>query len=531
MKPTDGADSTCRCIALLQKDRAIIPAPATEAAIIEEMIAVTTINMECSQKKSHTEVESRFSERHEHFDWIAQNEWEPSLVLDHFHRQLLRHFHHHIPKGSSVLECGCGAGDLLADLQPLRGVGIDFSPGMLEKARSQHGKLPGLEFVEGDVQNEPFIEKFDHIVLDYLIGYLPDIQSALTNLQKAAHDRTRLHITTLNGLWRFPLKVAVACGVAMPQPSSNWLSLQDLVNLLELCGWEVVNSESIQLLPLELSFVTSFVNGVLVRLPGIRHLGMTIAITARPRRALKPRSAISCSVIVPARNEAGNIRSALDRIPVLGIRTEVIFVEGNSKDDTWNVIEHEIASYSGPHLVQALRQRGKGKWDAVSLGFNAARGEILVIQDADLTAIPEDLPKFYEALVTGVAEFVNGSRLIYPMESSAMRFLNFLGNKFFAMALSYVIGQPVKDSLCGTKMILRSDYARLVARIAVLGNFDPFGDFNLLFGASLLDLKIRDLPVRYRDRTYGATNISRFSHGWLLLRMTWFALCNLKFRS
>jgi hypothetical protein len=402
---------------------------------------------------------------------------------------------------------------------------------MLERARSKYGNTPELEFVQGDVQTERFAEKFDHIVLDYLIGYLPDIQSALVNLQKASHERTRLHITTLNWLWRFPLKVAEAFGAVMPQPPSNWLSLQDLINLLELSGWEVVNFESTQLFPFEWPLLSSASNGVLVRLPGIRHLGITVAITARPRRKVVPRNEVSCSVIVPARNEAGNIKPALDRIPVLGLRTEVIFVEGNSTDNTWDVLQSEIRSYNGPHLVRALRQPGKGKWDAVSTGFNAARGDVLVVQDADLTSIPEDLPKFYEALVDGVAEFVNGSRLIYPMESRAMRFLNFLGNKFFALALSYVLGQPVKDSLCGTKMILRSDYERLLKRIAVLGDFDPFGDFNLLFGACLLDLKIRDLPVRYRDRTYGETNISRFTHGWLLLRMTWFALRNLKFRS
>jgi glycosyltransferase involved in cell wall biosynthesis len=207
----------------------------------------------------------------------------------------------------------------------------------------------------------------------------------------------------------------------------------------------------------------------------------------------------------------------------------VIFVEGHSRDDTWAVIQRETAAYRGPHRVRALRQTGKGKWDAVRTGFGAARGEVLVIQDADLTAPPEELTKFYEALTAGSAEFVNGSRLVYPMEARAMRFLNLLGNKFFALALSYVLGQPVKDSLCGTKMILRSDYERLLRRIAVLGDFDPFGDFNLLFGAALLDLRIRDLPVRYKDRTYGETNISRFSHGWLLLRMTWFALWRLKF--
>ncbi len=466
----------------------------------------------------------------EHFDWVAANDSRPRAAQHDFHAQLLRHYSQHIPAGSRVLECGCGAGDLLAGLKPSFGLGVDFSPAMLEKARKRHGAEASLHFQEMDVQDAPVGEKFDHIVLDYLTGYLTDIQATLQNLQTAAHTRTRLHITTLNTLWLHFLLLAEGLGAVMPQPPSNWLSHHDLFNLLELSGWEVVTFERVQLFPFDWPLISPLLNHILVRLPFIRHFGITLSITARPRRVCPVDGEFSCSVIVPARNESGNIRPALERIPVLGRRTEVIFVEGNSRDDTWETIQREVAAYRGPHLVRALKQPGKGKWDAVRTGFAAARGDVLVIQDADLTAPPEDLPKFYEALVSGSAEFINGSRLVYPMEARAMRFLNLLGNKFFANALSFVLGQAVKDSLCGTKMLLRSDYERLLRRIAVLGDFDPFGDFNLLFGSALLDLRIRDLPVRYRDRTYGETNISRFTHGWLLLRMTWFALWRIKFR-
>jgi len=466
----------------------------------------------------------------EHFDWVAANDADARRAQRDFHSQLLRHFRHHIPEGGRVLECGCGNGDLLAGLRPARGLGIDFSPAMLRKARENHGARSELDFQEQDIEAASIGEKFDHIVLDYLTGYLTDIQATLRNLRYVAHERTRLHLTTLNTLWQQPLNVAVGLGSVMRQPPSNWLSHGDLFNLLELAGWEVVGFERLQLFPFNWPLLSPLLNSVCVRLPLIRHFGITVAITARPKAACPVTDEVSCSVVVPARNESGNIRAALERIPTLGRRTEVIFVEGNSRDDTWQVIQQEAADYRGPHLVTALKQPGRGKWDAVRTGFSVARGGVLVIQDADLTAPPEDLPKFYETLVSGTAEFINGSRLVYPMEAQAMRFLNLLGNKFFALALSYVLGQSVKDSLCGTKMLLRSDYDRLLKRIAELGDFDPFGDFNLLFGASLLDLKIRDLPVRYRDRTYGETNISRFSHGWLLLRMTWFALWRLKFR-
>lgn len=464
-----------------------------------------------------------------HFDWVAENDARARREQRGFHEQLLHQHRYHISEGESVLEWGCGAGDLLVGLRASRGLGIDISPRMLARARKRHSATPGIEFREGDIQSEVVEEKFDHIVLNYLIGYLPDIQQALVNLQSASHDRTRLHLTTLNTPWQFVLRLCTKLGLVMPQPVSNWLSLDDLVNLLELAGWEVVRKETLQLLPVEVLFVSTLFNRFLVRWPLIRQLGVTVWITARPRRACSVAGDITCSVIVPARNESGNIRAALERIPVLGRQTEVVFVEGHSRDDTWAVIQRELAEYRGPHAVRALQQPGKGKWNAVHAGFAVAQGAVLVIQDADLTAPPEDLTKFYEALVSGAAEFVNGSRLVYPMEKRAMRFLNLLGNKFFATALSYVLGQPVKDSLCGTKMILRSDYVRLLKRITVLGDFDPFGDFNLLFGAALMNLRIRDLPVRYKDRTYGETNISRFSHGWLLLKMTWFGLWNVKF--
>jgi SAM-dependent methyltransferase len=465
----------------------------------------------------------------EHFDWVADHDAHARREQQGFHDQLLRQHRYHIPEGERVLEWGCGAGDLLAGLRPSYGLGLDLSPRMLAHAQERHGTVPGLSFRAGDIQREVVGEKFDHIVLNYLIGYLPDVQQALANIQSAAHERTRLHLTTLNTPWQFVLRLCTKLGLVMPQPASNWLSLDDLVNLLELAGWEVVRKETLQLLPVQIPLLAGFCNRFLVRLPLIRQFGVTVWLTARPRRACPVPGDISCSVIVPARNESGNIRAALDRIPVLGRQTEVILVEGHSRDDTWAVIQRETADYRGPHQVRCLQQPGKGKWDAVHAGFAAARGTVLVIQDADLTAPPEDLAKFYEALASGGAEFVNGSRLVYPMEKRAMRFLNLLGNKFFATALSFVLGQSVKDSLCGTKMLLRSDYERLLQRITVLGDFDPFGDFNLLFGAALLNLRIRDLPVRYKDRTYGETNISRFSHGWLLLKMTWFGLWNVKF--
>jgi 2-polyprenyl-3-methyl-5-hydroxy-6-metoxy-1,4-benzoquinol methylase len=458
----------------------------------------------------------------EHFDWAADNDRRARRVQRGFHRQLLAVHRHHIPEGSCVLEWGCGSGDLLRGLNPSRGLGIDLSKKMIERAELKNcSGNAGIVFRVGDLHKDKIDERFDYIVLNYLTGYLRDVQGCLKNLRSSAHARTRLHVTSLNTPWLLPLSLAQRFGAVMKQPSSNWLSKEDHVNLLELAGWELVSWKVEQLFPFQVPLLNGFFNRFLARLPIIRHLGITVHIIARPRaRPPGADSGLSCSVIVPTRNEAGNIAEAFQRIPVLGRETEVIFVEGGSSDNTWEVLSEEIKRYQGPLKVRAVRQSERGKWNAVKEGFESASGDVLVIQDGDLTAPPEDLPKFFEAIQSGVAEFANGSRLVYPLESQAMRFLNILGNHFFAKSLSFVLGQPIKDSLCGTKMLLRDDYLRAMKRIAVLGDFDPFGDFNLLFGAALCDLRIRDIPVRYRDRSYGETNISRFSHGWLLLRMT-----------
>ena len=463
-----------------------------------------------------------------HFDWVSEHDAGARRVQAGFHAEVAALLRQLVPAGSRVLEAGCGRGTLLRALRPARGLGIDISERMLEQARAADDAKGACEYRREDACAFRSEEKFDYIVLDYLVGYLPDVQACLENLRAAAHARTRLCLTSVNNAWTPMLGLGQWLGAVTRQPPSNWVSTRDLVNLLELAGWEVVHRSTEQLFPFRVPLLSGFFNRFLVRLPGLRHFGSSLYLVARPARAAAG-GGLTCSVIVPARNEAGNIRAALERIPAMGAGTEVIFVEGHSHDDTWATIQREIASYRGPLRVRALQQPGRGKWDAVRAGFAMATGDVLVIQDADLTAPPEDLPKFFSAIATGAAEFANGSRLVYPMENEAMRFLNLMGNKFFALALSFTLGQPIKDSLCGTKMLLRSDYERILTRIAVLGDFDPFGDFNLLFGAALLKLRIRDIPVRYKDRTYGETNISRFRHGWLLLKMTAFGLVRIKF--
>ncbi len=281
-------------------------------------------------------------------------------------------------------------------------------------------------------------------------------------------------------------------------------------------------------MPAAIPLLAGLCNRFLVHLPILRHLATYNALIARPMALPRPANP-SLSVVVPARNEAGNIEDAIRRIPDLGAFTELIFIEGGSIDNTWEVMEEMQRKYEGKRRIRIARQPGKGKNDAVKLGFSLAEGDLLTIVDADLTMPPEELPKFYEAVVDGKCEFANGSRLVYPMENEAMRFFNILGNHFFALAFSWLLGQRLKDTLCGTKMLSRKAYASLDANRGYFGDFDPFGDFDLLFGAAKLQLKIRDIPIHYKARVYGDTNISCWRHGMILLRMTFFALRKLKF--
>lgn len=452
-----------------------------------------------------------------YFDWVADNDARSRRWQRSFHRQLLRLHRRYIPPGLKVLEWGCHAGKLLRGLKPSKGLGMDLSPRMVERARSQPQE--GCVFEVGDLHTTRIQEAYDVIVLNYLTGYLQDIQTCFENLQPAAHERTRLYLTSLNTVWLPVLKLGRWLGLNLPQPPSNWLSMNDLCNLLELSGWEVITRRGEQLFPFKLPILEPFLNRVLIRAPFVHHLAATLFIVARPRRKPELKGPVSCSIVVPIRNEAGSIQKALERIPVLGKATEVIFVEGGSRDNTWEAVQRLAREYSGPLQVAHYQQPGRGKWDAVAYGFSKARGDVLVIHDGDMTVPPEALTQFYEALASGLAEMVNGSRLVYPMEGKAMPFLNMLVNKAFALLLSFVLRQPIKDSLCGTKMLLRTDYERILKERPYFGDIDPFGDFTLLFGAARIPLKIRDVPIRYKDRIYGQTNIAYFQNGWLLLRL------------
>ncbi len=439
-----------------------------------------------------------------------------------YHVLLRRYYAFFIPPGSRVLEIGCGVGDLLASLQPSYGVGVDASPKTLAIARDRH---PHLQFHLAEAESFEAREKFDYIILSDVVNDLADVQQLLEHLRAFAHQRTRLVVNFFNMLWRPILALAELLELKAPTPPQNWLSAADMQNLLRLSGWKVVRQDTKILSPVGITFFETILNRALA--PVLSSFCLTIFQVARLPQFQSDKQ-FTCSVVIPARNEEGNIEAAVQRIPNLGAGTEIIFIEGHSKDKTWEEI-HRVAEKYPERRIKILKQKSKGKAGAVREAFAVATGEVLMILDADLTMPPEQLPKFYEALRSGQGEFVNGVRLVYPMEQQAMQFLNMVANKFFGFAFSWLLGQPVKDTLCGTKALFRWDYHEIARNRSYFGEFDPFGDFDLLFGAARLNLKIVDLPIRYQARTYGETNISRWRHGALLFRMVGFAAARLKF--
>jgi SAM-dependent methyltransferase len=446
-----------------------------------------------------------------------------SLAGARRYRGLLAHYYNLlIPADASVLEIGCGAGELLGQIRAQRKTGIDVSPRQIEAAKNQ---VPDAQFFVQAGELLELGETYDVIIISDTLNLAADVQHLLERLQTVAHPETRLILNFQNTLWRPLLSLARGLGLKAAQPQNSWLAASDVVNLLQLSGWDLVFRQNRILVPFPAFGIGRWINRWFA--PFLQWFCLTIFMVARRERPCADRK-LTVSVVIPARNEAGNIAAAVDRTPELGAGTELIFVEGHSRDDTWAEI-NRVTAANPQRKIKMLQQTGRGKGDAVRAGFAVASGDVLIILDADLTMPPEELPKFYDLIASGRAEFANGVRLVYPMEHEAMQFLNLCANKAFGLIFSWLLGQPVKDTLCGTKVLTRRHYEAIAANRGYFGDFDPFGDFDLLFGAAKLNLKIADVPIRYRERTYGTTNIQRWRHGWLLMRMIGFAARKLKF--
>lgn len=470
------------------------------------------------------------SRKAEHFAFAeryaaARAEWRHKAEF--LHHEDLTYLRFLIPEGARVLEIGCGIGDTLAALKPSYGVGVDFSNAMIAQAKSRHQHLT---FVAGDAEHAETVAAlegpFDFILVMDTIGELDDVQAFMALLHPLCRRETRLIVGYFSHLWYPALKLAEWLRLRMPYPEQNVLSPADVMALARLADFDPVKSEMRVLMPFSLFGLGRLINRFISVLPIVRLLALRHYVVCRSER-VAVEEVKSATVVIPARNERGNIEPAVLRVPAFCDDIEIIFIEGHSKDGTAEEMARVKAAYPNRD-IKTMTQPGKGKADAVFTAFDAARGDVLMILDADLTMPPEQLPKFWEALRSGKGEFVNGSRLVYPMDDGAMRFLNLIANKTFSLLFSWLLNQRYTDTLCGTKVLRRTDYQRLKAGKSYFGDFDPFGDFDLIFGAAKLHLKSVDMPIRYAARSYGETQISRFRHGVMLLRMVVFAFFRIK---
>jgi Glycosyl transferase family 2 len=421
-----------------------------------------------------------------------------------------------IEPNQRVLEVRCQTGGLLASLEPSFGVGVEIGQKLVDVAQKNH---PGLHFVCADSEDVELGEKFDYVIVGHIFDTV-DILAALKRVHDHCEQNTRVVIINYNHLWEPVLEFASSVGLRSPYLEPNWVSAEDVNGFLALSGFTPLRTHRIVLFPKYIPLISTFLNEFVAKLPGLRRFCMMQIIVARPKPVAHSENETSVSVVVPCRNEKGNIQAAVERIPDMGRHTEIIFCDDKSTDGTADEVRRMQKLYPDRD-IRLLDGPGICKAENVWTGFRGAKGDVLMILDADLTVMPEELPYFFRALVANTGEFVNGSRLIYPVPKTAMKFFNQAGNKVFGVIFSYLLNQRFKDTLCGTKVFWRKDWLRIEKGLGSWGIRDLWGDYELIFGAWKLHLEIVEMPVHYQERTYGVTKMTRvFWNGVRMLRIS-----------
>ncbi len=454
--------------------------------------------------------EERMREHNEatrsHFEALAPDYDRLKRRNEYYNDYLIKWCRALVPPGRRVLEVGSGRGDVLSAVLPSEGIGIDLSPAMTRLAAEA---FPDLEFRTQAIEDFEGRGDVDVALMINTLEYAYDAGLVLDRIRAALRDNGKLLISTANPIWSPIFKTASRLNLRIPDCKRLFLTNKDVVNLLQLHGFEVTYENMALLMPKGGGLAAGALNWTASRTPYLRHLSSTQLIMAR--KVPEKRREYSVSLIIPCHNEVGNVDRCVREVRKLGTRTEVIFVDDGSTDGTADAIEPSHNPNVETRVISYKPNEGKG--NAVRRGFDAATGDILMILDADLTTHPEELGPLYEAFAEGRAEFVNCTRLVYPMDNAAMKFANYVGNKMFTIAVSLIMGARVSDTLCGTKAMFRWDYEHMT-----LGR-DPWGDYDFLFGAAQQRLVIRELPVHYRDRVFGMSKMAATKHTMNLLRM------------
>lgn len=476
--------------------------PTTETEVEKGAWGVAALQ---SSRQARRELQESIAPRRDR--WIKQNRYYYGRI-----KRMLRFI---VEPGKRILEVRCQTGGLLASVEPSFGVGVEISQKLVEVARNNH---PNLDFVCADPEDLDLGEKFDYVIVGHIFDTV-DILAALDRVNAHCSQNTRVVIINYNQLWEPLLELASSMGLRSPYVEPNWVSAQDVGRFLALSGFTPLRIHEILLFPKYIPLISTFLNEFLAKLPGLRRLCMIQMIVARPKPLAHDENETSVSVIVPCRNEKGNIQAAAERIPEMGKHTEIIFCDDKSTDGTADEVRRMQELYPNRD-IRLLNGPGICKAENVWTGFRGAKGDVLMILDADLSVMPEELPLFFRALVGNTGEFVNGSRLVYPVPKTAMKFFNQAGNRVFGIVFSYLLKQRFKDTLCGTKVLWREDWLRIEPKLGSWGIRDLWGDYELIFGAWKLHLEIVEMPVHYQERTYGLTKMTRvFWNGVRMLRI------------
>jgi ubiquinone/menaquinone biosynthesis C-methylase UbiE len=446
----------------------------------------------------------------------------------YYHDYIKRFMKFIILENSSILELSCRDGDLLAALNPEYGVGVDNHPELIEIARKKYPSR-NLKFICADIEKDKIDEDktFDYIILNGTMGEVKDVQKLLQRIAAFCNSDTRIVIIQYNPLWEPILKIGEKLRLKMPEGIKNWLSMEDIDNFLQITGYQTISRRFLILFPKKLLFIGPLFNKFISQLPAIKRLNLVQILVARYLIPPADSDNKTCSVVITCRDEKDNIEPLVQRIPQLGKHTEIIFVEGHSVDGTREEIKRVIEKYSTKD-IKLLIQDGIGQEDAFRKGFDHASGDFIIWLEADLTTPPEEIARLWDVYKSGRGEFINGTRLVYRMEKGSMPLINLIGNRIFGNVFTILLGQRFTDTLCGIKGISRRNYINIRKNLKFFGDFDPFGDFELIFGAIKNNLKVSEVPVSYHPRKYGRTKTKPFKHGWLLIKMCWIAFKKFK---
>jgi hypothetical protein len=453
--------------------------------------------------------------RRQHQDAVAdtRDKWVKSNK--YFYTRMARLLRFIVEPGKRVLEVRCQTGHLLNSVSPAYGVGVDISEKLTFLAQKN---FPSLHFKCADPEDLDLAEQFDYVLFSHVFDTV-DLLTAFERVRQHCTPRTRLIIINYNPMWQPVVDLASKVGLRSSFVEPNWVNEKDLSTFLNLSGFRPIRTHRILLFPKYVPLISSLFNDLLGRLPGLRKLCIMQVVVARLLPEPKAAEDVSVSVVVPCRNEKGNVLAAVERLPKMGKHTEIIFCDDKSTDGTADEVRRLQGLFPDKN-IRLLDGPGICKAENVWTGFRGATGDVLMILDADLTVMPEELPFFFKAIVDNRGEFINGSRLVYPVPRAAMKFANRMGNKVFGTIFSFLLAQHIKDTLCGTKVLWRRDWARIEGNLGAWGIKDLWGDYELLFGASKLHLEITEVPVHYQERVYGVTKMTRvFWNGARMFRM------------